>query len=41
MSAEEFRLVVATGILWIIFNIKTAKHDIVRAIRELKENRNG
>ena len=39
MSAEEFRIAVILGILWIIFNIKTAKGDIVRAIKELKEDR--
>lgn len=39
MSAEEFRSVVVVGILWIVFHISTAKYDIVRAIRELKEDR--
>lgn len=37
MSAEDFRIIVVVGILWIIFNIKTAKGEIVRAIRELKQ----
>ena len=37
MSVEEFRAVVVIGLLWIIFNIKTAKGDIVRAIKELKQ----
>lgn len=37
MSTEEFRVVIVVGILWIIFNINTAKDDIVRAIKELKQ----
>lgn len=37
MSAEEFRIVVTVGILWIVLNIKMAKDDIVSAIKELKK----
>ena len=37
MSAEEFHIIATIGILWIVLNIKMAKHAIVRVIRELKE----